>query len=306
MNQVLKTIIVTFIALSLLSSIAYIVMTQFTSINKGPCEDVISYKVGAIDERFDLSRTDAIRIVQSAEGPWESAHGHELFTYDPNALFAVNFIYDERQKRFDESEIAMDQIASAKEVLLDRSEVHEEVEKEYSSALAQYEKKLATYEKEIASYNATVQKWNARGGAPEEVFEDLESTQADLEQKSSAISQQADRVNMLATQLNEESSELGTEANEINTYVQSYNSLYGTERAFDQGTFTEKEINVFQFVQEEDLTLVLVHEFGHALGIDHVEDSKAIMYPMLGEQNLETIELHQDDVEALFQICSTQ
>jgi len=306
MNQVLKTIIIFVVVLSLLSLIAYIVITNFFGGSNGPCEDVMHYRIGSVDERFDISHDEVVRIAQEAENPWESARGHQLFQYDPEASFAINFIYDERQRRFDASEMAMEDITTDKEEISNRSDSLDEREDKYDKELQLYEDMLDAYERDIENYNTTVNNWNERGGAPEDVFKELEVTQKDLAVKSSQLSKQADRVNTLATELNAESSAIGEAANEINTSVQSYNSLYGTERAFDQGTFTEKEINVFQFAQEEDLTLVLVHEFGHALGIDHVEDPKAIMYPMLGDQNIELITLQHDDIAALLEVCSSQ
>lgn len=306
MDQTVKMIIALFVTLSLLSTIAYFVMTHFFHAGKGPCEEAIAYRIGNVDERFDISQEEVIRIAKNAEIPWESAVGRELFVYDPEAAFAINFVYDQRQQLFDQSRVAMDHITSDKEDLSDQSDVLDQKEDQYERELKKYEKMLAIYENDIADYNATVQKWNVRGGAPEDVFEELESTQKELEVKSTELSKQTDKVNLLAVELNEDSSDLGDAAREINVNVHSYNALYGTERAFDQGTFSEKEINVFQFAREEDLTLVLVHEFGHALGIGHVEDVQAIMYPMLGDQDLNLMTLQKDDRDALFEICSGQ
>jgi predicted Zn-dependent protease len=60
------------------------------------------------------------------------------------------------------------------------------------------------------------------------------------------------------------------------------------------------KIDIFEFSSRSKLVRVLAHEFGHAIGIEHVVDPKAIMY-RLNEANSET--LTQDDIAALKEKC---
>ena len=64
--------------------------------NQG-CEYPLRYRVGEVDDRFNLSTREYRKIIQKAGDIWQRALGRELFVYDPAASFAINLIYDERQ-----------------------------------------------------------------------------------------------------------------------------------------------------------------------------------------------------------------
>ena len=70
-------------------------------------------------------------------------------------------------------------------------------------------------------------------------------------------------------------------------------------RLFDKGLFNGREIHIYEFESQEDLRLTLAHEFGHALGMKHHNDPKALMYPMLEEQDMQHFRLQSADI-ALF------
>ena len=63
--------------------------------------------------------------------------------------------------------------------------------------------------------------------------------------------------------------------------------------------FNGREIHIYEFESKEDLRLTLAHEFGHALGMKHHNDPKALMYPMLEEQDMQHFRLQSADI-ALF------
>jgi predicted Zn-dependent protease len=73
-----------------------------------------------------------------------------------------------------------------------------------------------------------------------------------------------------------------TDYNEI---VNNYNEEFSEPLEFTQGDFTGDAIHIYQFDSEGELAIVLAHEFGHALSLDHVENEKSIMYHFMGGQD---------------------
>src|SRR5207344_63523 len=88
--------------------------------------------------------------------------------------------------------------------------------------------------------------------------------------------------------------------------MQSYNALSGEHRRFHKGEYDGKEITIYQYQDFNDLILILAHELGHALGLAHVNNPKAVMHEILGDQDLNPLTLTSADVRALHVACSRE
>ena len=71
---------------------------------------------------------------------------------------------------------------------------------------------------------------------------------------------------------------------------------------FDAGNTDGTEINIYSYDGLPELHTLLVHEFGHVLGIDHVDDQYSVMYYLLNEDNRGG-ELTDVDIAALGSSC---
>jgi predicted Zn-dependent protease len=126
-----------------------------------------------------------------------------------------------------------------------------------------------------------------------------------LNNEASSLNAQAEKLNQTNTELNQLLEYRNKAAENYNSLVQSYNSKYSSGLEFDQAEYRniggEKEINVYEFKTREDLRFALAHELGHALGLDHVENSASVMYYMSGGQN--KFGLSEEDVAELKNVC---
>ena len=94
-------------------------------------------------------------------------------------------------------------------------------------------------------------------------------------------------------------------ADRINADVRRYNQLVASlnTRARDdikQGSY-QTELEIYAFADAADLQVVIAHEFGHALGIGHIEDAGAIMGAR--HQVGTILQLTDADAAALRQRC---
>jgi hypothetical protein len=64
--------------------------------NRQGCLTPISYRIGALDSRFGITREDFGRAVEEAAGLWESAWGRKLFVR--GGAVKINLVYDNRQE----------------------------------------------------------------------------------------------------------------------------------------------------------------------------------------------------------------
>jgi vacuolar-type H+-ATPase subunit I/STV1 len=268
-----------------------------------PCSAPLTYSIGSFDSRFGVTQADFIKEVQAAESVWENAAGRDLFKYDPNSSFKVNLIYDDRQAQTDAYKQIEDTLQSSENQF-------NSLDEEYKSLAAEYQQKHDAYtvsssklESDLAAYNKEVDSWNKKGGAPESEYQKLDAEKADLDARSQALESDRQALNALGSKVNLLADEGSGVAANYNNTVSTYNEKFGTSTEFDQGDYRGNVINIYQFKGMNDLELVLAHELGHALGMNHVQNSKSIMYYLLQDQNLNDIKPTAEDMAELDSVC---
>lgn len=268
------------------------------------CPAPLTYRVGEIDSHFNLDTEAAKKHLAKAEAVWEESAGRELFIYDEKATFVVDFIFDERQAEAD-IEVTEQNALDAKKIENDSLvDTIENLQKEYDALGDSYKKRVSTYEAKLNAHNDKVNSYNDQGGAPTEVFAELERERSNLNAESAELSKKADELTGLANKINE-LSERGNElVGQYNEEVVEYNKKFGYAREFTQGDYQGERINVYKFSDDAELLAVLTHEFGHALGLEHVEGESSVMYYLL-KNTTDAPTLSKEDKDAFVAQCGS-
>ncbi len=266
------------------------------------CDVPISYRIGTVDERFHITDAGIRNAISTAESLWEDGTDRNLFTYDPKGTLVVNFVYDERQKLVDEQKEYEGELEKKENVSENVKSEYEKLVAEYEKLRVSYETQVDAYEKKLTAYNKEVAEWNEKGGAPKDVFERLEKTKKTLATEEKRLGALSNELNALVKKINNLSNKGNSIVSDYNSLVNEYNSKFAEGEEFTQGDYKDDVINVYEFGSDTELSLVLAHELGHALDIDHVGGETSIMYHHMNKQSL-TEGLTEADRTAFGQSC---
>jgi predicted Zn-dependent protease len=271
-----------------------------------PCSFTTSYSLGTFDTRFGITKEEFLADIETATSMWDRALNRRLFIYkESGGDITVNLIYDKRQKTTD----ALEEVSGT--IKAGRAE-YEAIKAQYSPLVATYERDkeslqiaIDEYKTKTDSYNQSVAYWNAHGGAPKNEYDQLAIERSALDQDASNLKQKQSDLNAQVPVLNKMVADMNEIISKYNLSIKTYNNVGGAiGKEFDEGeyeqTFGKRTISIYQFNNDNKLIRVLAHEFGHALGLDHVDDTEAIMY-YLNESTGE--DLTDTDIEALKANC---
>lgn len=243
-----------------------------------PCNKPITYRIGSIDPRFGMSEEDLMQVTKQAADIWNTAEEKTIITYDPKSKLHIDLVYDERQSL----ETQIDQLEG--QLNSDKKNLTPQIE--------QYKTMAADFENKLAQLNSDIDYWNKKGGAPPDVYESLVKRQEDLKQE-------AQQLNALAAQLNQSTDLFNSEVNNLNSTIHTFNNALETKP--EEGLYDgqNNSISIYFDVNEDEFLHTLTHEFGHAIGLPHVADKEAIMFPYTTAHTT----LANDDLIALQNLC---
>lgn len=266
------------------------------------CALPLSYRIGFIDERFGLSETEALSAIADAERVWEQGIGADIFVYQPEGEIEINFVYDEQQAFIDDQETLLQKLDASLSVQDAIDQTYQELEAEFRNLGIEYENRVSLHLQRLDAYDEKVAVFSTAGTVSPEELAALETEQQWLEEEQAAINTLNAQLGNLSKQINiisERSQDLVERYNQKNTV---YNDTFAGRQEFMPGHYRDRTININQFQNESSLQLVLTHELGHALSLDHVGIETAVLFAYLGAQS-EPLVLDEADILEFERVC---
>lgn len=243
-----------------------------------PCKNPIHYKIGTIDQRFNLTNEKIINDVEIAANIWNNSARKTLFVYDPKSSLTINFIYDARQS------ISLQ--LSANEIMLQNAKsILTPNEQKYNALVADFKTRVTTL-------NKNIDYWNNHGGAPPDEYQKLITEQNSLKQES-------DQINALVVKLNISAKEYNNVVAQLNQSAANFNEVIQTTPEEGLYSPSRNEIDIYLAINHNELIHTLAHELGHALWLPHTQDKKSIMFPLTSQ----TITPAKEDLLVLNNLC---
>ncbi len=236
-----------------------------------PCATPLPWRIGEVDDRFELSETEFRQAVEEAVWVWEDAVGRQLFRYDPDADMAIDLVYDARADTHDRQREIGAELARLEEDVewrrADLDRLRARLRRDSAAFHASPdEAKAERYRTSVERFNRGVDLYNAAARRHNETLEELEETGPSDLSVGSLRSEQRIRGGRIA----------GTRRNVTIAYVGSHS----------------------------ELILILTHELGHALGLGHVPDEGAVMAASYRHDDLAyPVRLRPPDLDALERLC---
>ena len=275
----LGTLIGSVLTLAVLAALAYGFYWYFS---QPRCNIPINYSINSVDSKFQINRQGFTDVANQAANEWNKQTGLDIFKFDSTAKLKLNMVYDSRQATIDQIEGQAATLQNQKSSL--------------DSQNTQFESLLQEYKDRLAKYNSEVDYYNSHGGAPPSEY-------AALNQEQQSLKQLQRTLNDMATNLNRQADLYNADVSTLQQNIDQNANKIITQGEYDPNSDT---INIYTYGGKNELEFVLMHEMGHALGLDHVSDSSALMYAMVQSQDINNPTLTPSDLSEMERVCNFQ
>jgi hypothetical protein len=264
-----------------------------------PLDTRLRYQIAEVDPRFGMSKEQAIQLSKEAIQIWHDGTQKQLFVYDDQAQLKIKLIYDARQENynaFKKTQQELDQEHSSNQRISGNLDVSKSSLEQMQQSLRQEQIQLRA---EADYLNQQRISWSRIENDQGENRQRIEAQYQALKEKAQQLQRNIAYYNQMNAQYNQQVGQHNSSIERYNWNVMQAKNRF-PPREFHKGVFMGDQIQIYQFDTEDDLRLTLAHELGHALGLGHHADPEALMYPVLGEQDLQHFKLKPADQSLLY------
>ncbi|ENV84369.1 hypothetical protein F941_00008 [Acinetobacter bouvetii DSM 14964 = CIP 107468] len=264
-----------------------------------PLDTRLRYQIAEVDPRFGMSKEQAIQLSKEAIQIWHDGTQKQLFVYDDQAQLKIKLIYDARQENynaFKKTQQELDQEHSSNQRISGNLDVSKSSLEQMQQSLRQEQIQLRA---EADYLNQQRMSWSRIENEQGENRQRIEAQYQALREKAQQLQRNIAYYNQMNAQYNQQVGQHNSSIERYNWNVMQAKNRF-PPREFHKGVFMGDQIQIYQFDTEDDLRLTLAHELGHALGLGHHADPEALMYPVLGEQDLQHFKLKPADQSLLY------
>ncbi|ENX44129.1 matrixin family metalloprotease [Acinetobacter sp. NIPH 2100] len=260
-------------------------------------EQPLRYRIAELDPRLNIDQQQMIELSKQAAAIWEKNTGQKYFIYDPEADFAINLVFDQRQIRSMKRAESLGQLEQEQQNWLNRNEKLQQINAELTESNAQLELQKQAYETHLQQYQQGLAQYQA-DNTNKALFSVLHKQQQQLQQQALKLQAKIAEYNKKVQQNQLKAEKSKQIHQQLTASVDEFNQTFKPE-VLHKGQFDGKQIFIYEFSSIDDLRLTLAHEFGHALGLKHTRDPKSLMYPRIKEQDAKNFQLTETDLKLL-------
>jgi hypothetical protein len=281
------------------------------------CAVPLAWRLARVDDEFGLSTAEATVILGEAARMWEDRAGARLFRHDPEGGFPIRLVYDDRQARTNERSLREAELAAERARLDVEGEDLKRQGERHAAARARYSERQQAHDRRVEEHNAEVRRWNEQGGGPREEAERLDAAEREIRGQREALEAERraveDELRALQERVNRINRANAEHARRGDALARAFPPMLMEAGEYREAVRTQggrtisvgREIRVYRFGSPDELRLIVAHELGHALGLGHVDEPRAVMSAAHDSRTGSggVTEVHPADLELLGSVC---